>query len=81
MVDKIVIGFVEGEIKSYFQKFVKNFKTKKPNIEVVMWDETLTSRQARNWMIKQQVPKTKRKLKEHEIAASLILQSYLDENA
>ncbi|OGD83152.1 hypothetical protein A2165_01255 [Candidatus Curtissbacteria bacterium RBG_13_40_7] len=78
-VEKLVVGFVEGKIKSYFQSFVKNFKTQRPDIEVILVDETFTTRQARETMIKLQVPKTKRSGKEHEIAAAHILQSYLDE--
>jgi len=77
-IQKIVVGFVEGKIKSYFQSFVKNFQAQKPQIKVILWDETLTTRQARGTMIKLQVPKTKRKHKEHEVAAAIILQSYLD---
>ncbi|MBI2012476.1 Holliday junction resolvase RuvX [Candidatus Curtissbacteria bacterium] len=72
----LIIGFVEGQIKSYFDKFVKQFKLKNPTVEIALWDETLTTRQAREWMIKHQVPKTKRKQKEHEVAASIILQSF-----
>lgn len=77
-VEKLVVGFVEGKIKSYFQKFVKDFKAKRPEIKVILLDETMTTRQAQIYMIKLQVPKTKRIKKEHEIAASIILQSYLD---
>ena len=43
-----------------------------------MWDETLTSGQAQDYMIKLAVPKMKRREKEHEVSASIILQSYLD---
>lgn len=77
-VNQIVIGFVEGKIKSYFEGFAKNLKEKLPDVEIILWDETLTSRQALESLIKLQVPKTKRKEKEHENAASIILQSYLD---
>jgi putative Holliday junction resolvase len=77
-IQKIVVGFVEGKIKSYFQNFVNNFKKVRPQIEVILWDETLTTRQAQVYMIKLQVPKTKRAQKEHEVAAAIILQSYLD---
>lgn len=77
-VKKLVVGFVEGKIKSYFQNFVKNFKKQKPQIEVILFDETMTTRQAQSIMIKLQIPKIKRAKKEHEIAASIILQSYLD---
>ena len=77
-VEKLVVGIVEGKIKSYFQSFVNNFKAQRPQIEVILWDETLTTRQAREYLIKLQVPKTKRGQKEHEVAAAYILQSYLD---
>ena len=77
-VDKVVVGFVEGKIRKIFENFVNNLRRTKPQIEVVLWDETLTSRQARETMIKLQIPKTKRQKKEHEVAAAIILQSYLD---
>ncbi|MCR4324593.1 MAG: Holliday junction resolvase RuvX [Candidatus Curtissbacteria bacterium] len=76
--ETIVIGFVEGKIKIFFENFAKNLKEKNPNVEIILWDETLTSRQAREYMVKQNVPKLKRATKEHEVAAALILQSYLD---
>ncbi len=78
VIDKAVIGFVEGKIKSYFQYFVKKLKVERPKIEIILWDETLTTRQAKDYLIKLQVPKIKRKAKEHEVAAGIILQSYLD---
>ena len=77
-VKKLVVGFVEGKIKSYFQKFAKIFERINPEIEVILWDETMTTRQARSYMIKLQIPKIKRAKKEHQVAASIILQSYLD---
>lgn len=77
-VDTVVIGFVEGKIKTLFVDFARKLKDIKPDLKIEMWDETLTSLQARETLIKLQVPKLKRAAKEHEIAASLILQSYLD---
>ena len=77
-VKKLVVGFVEGKIKSYFQKFAKIFEKINPEIEVILWDETMTTRQAQSYMIKLQIPKIKRAKKEHQVAASIILQSYLD---
>lgn len=79
-INKIILGFVDGKIKSYFEHFAQKLKRQNPQIEIILWDETLTSRQATESMIKLDVPKDKRRKKEHEIAASLILQSYLDEN-
>lgn len=77
-VDTVVIGFVEGKIKTLFVDFARKLKEIKPDLKIEMWDETLTSLQARETLIKLQVPKFKRAAKEHEIAASLILQGYLD---
>ena len=78
-VDKIIIGFVEGKIKSYFDEFAQKFNQKNPAIKILMRDETLTSRQAMETMLNINVPQKKRKVREHEIAASIILQSYLNE--
>jgi len=78
-VEKLVVGFVEGKIKSYFENFAKEFRKKRPAIEVIMVDETLTTRQATETMIKLQLSKKTRQKKEHEMAASQILQSYLNQ--
>lgn len=77
-ISKVIVGYVEGKTKSQFENFAKDLKNKLPDLEVILWDETMTTRQARSTMIKLQIPKTKRKQKEHEVAAALILQSYLD---
>jgi len=79
-VEKLVIGFVEGKIKSYFQNFAKDLKKKTPHTKVILWDETLTTRQARESMIKLGIAKLKRRKKEHEAAAAIILQSYINRN-
>lgn len=74
----VVVGFVEGKIKSYFQDFAKKLKEKNPQLEIILQDETLTSRQALETMINMGISKSKRRTKEHEVAASIILQEYLD---
>ncbi len=76
--NKVILGFVQGKIKSQFENFARYLKEQKPHLEVIFWDETLTSRQAVDTMIKLQVPKTKRAQKEHEVAAAIILQSWID---
>ncbi len=48
------------------------------DIEVVMWDERLTSKMAESVMITADLSRKKRKTKVDKLAASLILQSYLD---
>lgn len=77
-VSTVVLGVVEGKIRSLFENFANKLKTQNSDLKIIFWDETLTSRQARVSMIKLQVPKKKRGAKEHEVAASIILQSYLD---
>lgn len=77
-VDTIVLGFVEGKIKKMFDDFASKIHNLLPTTKLVMIDETLTSGQATETMIKLAVPKLKRREKQHEVAASLILQSYLD---
>ena len=77
-VDTVILGFVEGKIKKMFDDFAQKLKVVRPSINVVLWDETLTSRQASQSMIKLGIAKEKRAKKEHEVAAALILQSYLD---
>lgn len=77
-VDKVILGFVQGKIKSQFENFARCLKEQKPNLKIVFWDETLTTRQALDTMIKLQVPKQKRAQKEHEVAAAIILQSWID---
>ena len=78
-IDKIVLGYIQGKIGKLFENFAKEFQKKRPTIEVVMIDETLTTRQAQETMIKLQLSKKKRQKKEHEMAAVLILQSYLNQ--
>lgn len=77
-IDNVVIGYVEGKINKLFSDFAQNLKAQRPNLAIIMQDETLTSLQSQELQIKLQVPKTKRKEKEHEVAAAIILQSYLD---
>ena len=79
-VDRVILGFVEGKIKKLFTDFQAGLKKEKPDLEVILWDETLTSGQARQTLVKLGIPKFKRRQKEHEYAAAAILQSYLDEN-
>ena len=77
-VDTVVIGFVEGKIKILFENFAQDLKKVRPDLKIILWDETLTTRQATETMIKLGTAKIKRRQKEHEVAAALILQSYLD---
>ena len=77
-IQKVVIGFVEGKIKKFFEKFAEDLENKRPKLKVILWDETLTSRQARETMINMGIARKKRRKKEHLMSAAIILQSYLD---
>ena len=50
----------------------------KLNIEVVMLDERLTTKEATNYMLEANVSRKKRKQKIDSLAANIILQTYLD---
>lgn len=82
-ISKIVLGLPKNmnntlgpraEISYSFKKLLEdNF-----NIEVILEDERLTTVISNNIMIKADMSRKKRKKKVNSIAASLILQSYLD---
>lgn len=82
-IDVIVLGLPKnmngtlGESAERCLKF-KELLEKKTNKEVIMEDERLTSVVANNFMIKQDLSRKKRKEKVDGMAATVILQSYLD---
>ena len=51
---------------------------KSTNLEVILYDERLTSVEVNNLMISADLSRAKRKTKVDALAATLILQSYLD---
>ncbi len=75
-ISKIVFGSggdkLKNHIKSFAQKLAKQVKK-----EVVLIDETLTNYEAVAGMIKEGIPKQKRKEKEHAYAACAIIKIYL----
>lgn len=79
----IVLGLpknMDGSIGFQAQK-VLNFKTlleTEIGLEVVLIDERLTSKMAESLMIKADLSRKKRKTKVDKLAATFILQSYLD---
>jgi len=75
--NKIVIGISEGSMAEKTQLFADTIK-KKLKIPVVLWDETLSSYQSRQYLAERKIPFTKRKQKEHLFSACIILQNYLD---
>jgi putative Holliday junction resolvase len=82
-VEKIVIGYpikldgsegIQCEIISNFAKLLEA----KLSLPVIKWDETLTTKEAEDILIQAHVRREKRKLVVDKLAATLILQGYLD---
>lgn len=84
MPGKIVVGNplkMDGSKsdKSVFvQELVERIKKLKPDMEIVMWDERLTTVQAQRVLIMGGMRREKRKETVDKVAAVLILQNYLD---
>lgn len=80
----IVIGYPKnmdnsiGERAMMVEEFVVNLKTKlTEDIEIVLFDERLTTRFAQQIMIEANLSRKKRKLKKDQLAAQIILEDYL----
>lgn len=82
-IEKVVLGYPKNMNNTLGPKalFTLEFKEKvesKLNIEVELEDERMTSVMANNMLISANVSRAKRKKKVDYIAATIILQSYLD---
>lgn len=82
-VDAIVIGYpknMDGSIGSqgHVSEDFRNALLKQITIPVFLWDERLTSRMVNRAMISADVSRKKRKEIVDRLAATVILQSYLD---
>lgn len=82
-IDTIVLGLPKnmdgtlGEQANYSKDFKKSLE-EKSSLEIILWDERLTSKMASNMMISQNLKRKKRKQDIDKMAAVIILQSYLD---
>lgn len=82
-VDKIVLGFPKnmngtiGPQAEYCLKFKKMLE-EETSLEVIMIDERLTSKQADVIMLSADMSRKKRKKNIDKLAATIILQTYLD---
>lgn len=76
----VVIGYVLGKNTPFFENFARLLKLQKPDLDIVLRDETLSTRQAKSAMSKLSIRKSRRQILEDQFAAADILQSYLDEN-
>lgn len=82
-IEKIVLGFPKnmnntigpkGELSLEFKKKLEQ----KLNIEVILQDERLTTKEAESVLIKNNTRRNKRRKVIDKLAATIILQSYLD---
>ena len=82
-VEKIVLGFPknmngtvgpQGEKVKLFADKIKNIF----NLEVILWDERLTTVAATRAMLEADMSRSKRKMIVDKVAATYILQGYLD---
>ena len=82
-IGKIVLGFpknMNGTVgpRALLALEFKEKLEKAFNIEVVMQDERLTTKEAESYMLKADMSRKKRKQKIDSLAANIILQTYLD---
>lgn len=73
--DKLVIGLPEGKMGELVKKVIKNLRS--DGLNVVEADETLSSQEAIQEMVKLNIPRKKRRINDAHSAA-IILQNYLD---
>lgn len=82
-IDVVVLGYpkhmnndigIRAKISESFKKMIE----KETKATVILWDERLSTFHAQNQMIEAGVKRDKRKKKKDEMAAQIILQSYLD---
>ena len=82
-INKLIIGLPkllsgkEGERAKYSRYISKKIKEKNKNVEIVLWDERLTSKQAEKYLIESGIEKNKMKEKIDSASAVIILESYI----
>jgi len=76
-IDQIVLGMPEGKLVSKIKRFGKKLETE-TGLPVAYQDETLTSKEAVDKMIRVGMKRKFRKEKEDAVSAALILEKYLE---
>jgi putative Holliday junction resolvase len=80
-VEKVVVGFSEGQIGLDSENFSRNLSHKlaEKKISVETFDETLSTQEAQRLSIEAGMKREKRKKLEDAFSAAIMLQSYLEE--
>jgi len=76
-ISTVIIGISEGKMAQKTQQFA-NQLIDELRIRVELVDETLSSQDAKKKMVEANIKLHKRQNQDHQIAAALILQDYLD---
>ncbi len=83
-VDTVVIGLpvnmngTEGEKAAFSRIFADKLKQLSPSLNIVLFDERLTTSAAERYLLEADVSRKKRKQVIDKLAATIILQNYLD---
>ncbi|NLM96543.1 MAG: Holliday junction resolvase RuvX [Halanaerobiaceae bacterium] len=82
-IEEIVVGLplnMDGTAGGRVEKTMQfvNFLKKRLDIPIVLWDERLSSKQAEDILLEADLSRKKRKQFIDQLAAAIILQSYLD---
>lgn len=75
-VEKVVIGIPESKPDHQAKQLAGEIESKL-GIEVVYFDETLSSRHAMNSLVMSATSRKKRKIREHAVAAAIFLDEFL----
>ena len=78
-IEKIVLGLSGGRLDKEVLTFAEEI-TAQTNIPVDYIDETLSSKEAVGKMVEAKTTKKKRKVMEDAVAATIILNTYLEQN-
>ena len=83
-VDTVVIGLpinmngTEGEKAALSRQFADDLKNMSPLLNIVLFDERLTTSAANRYLLEADLSRKKRKQVIDKLAATIILQNYLD---
>lgn len=90
-VKKVLVGLPlnsEGQegpqakkIRFFVEGFEKELKQSELEIKVELWDESLSSKEAEEFLLEAELSRKKRRKVIDKLAAALILQSYLDHHS
>ena len=86
-IDTVVVGYpinMDGSIgpkarqTEKFAETIRQALRQPPGVEVKLWDERLTSKEAERYLLEADVSRSKRKKKIDQLAAQIMLQGYID---